>query len=42
MEDSGVTWDPCENEIEILDPSLFYVIGVVRYGFYEWDASSRL
>ena len=31
----------CEDEIRILSPSTVYVLGVVRYGFHEWDASSR-
>ena len=33
-------WIPCEDEIGILDPSTVYVLGVVRYDFHEWDASS--
>ena len=31
---------PCEDEIGISTPSIIYVLGVVRYGFHEWDASS--
>ena len=31
---------PCEDEIGIPAPSIVYVLGVVRYGFHEWEASS--
>ena len=31
---------PCEVEIGIPAPSIVYILGVVRYGFHEWDASS--
>ena len=33
---------PREDEIGILAPTIVYVLGMVRYGFHEWDASVTL